>query len=371
MESAVLTGGPGRGASPRDAEDDLWRLVQAGFRERRKMLHNVLRAAAADGRPGAHRRRPGGRRHRARPATPDAVRRRLAGARGGARSARRPRRGDGTTGLPIRRGLAAHAKVNLALAVTGRRPDGYHELRSVFLRLELADTLDARRTLGARIERPADRLVVEGDPTAPSRATWCCGRSTAFRAARPTARRSTGAARARSRLHKRIPMGAGLAGGSADAAAALRLLAVVGTRMPRRPADPALAARLGADVPFFLSPARARRLVTGVGERVEPLPPPVEPVGVLLVMPPLALVHAGRVRRLRSRCRRPRRQQAREPVVTALADALRGGARRPPGSSLAPAPAGRQRPVAARRALWTPGLAALRDALEGRLGGRC
>ena len=90
----------------------------------------------------------------------------------------------------------------------------------------------------------------------------------------------------RFRLTKRIPMAAGLAGGSSDAAATLRLLAA---RHPdaATPRDVRLlAARIGADVPFFLDGAGAA-LVTGVGEAVEPLPPPIDPVGILLLTPPV------------------------------------------------------------------------------------
>ena len=79
-------------------------------------------------------------------------------------------------------------------------------------------------------------------------------------------------------------MAAGLAGGSTDAATTLRLLAARHPGVLTREELGVLAARIGADVPFFLDGAGAA-LVSGVGEEVEPLPPPIEPVGVLLVRP--------------------------------------------------------------------------------------
>ena len=88
----------------------------------------------------------------------------------------------------------------------------------------------------------------------------------------------------RFRLTKRIPMAAGLAGGSSDAAAALRLLAARHPGITTPEDIRQLAARIGADVPFFLDGAGAA-LVTGVGEAVEPLPPPIDPLGILLLTP--------------------------------------------------------------------------------------
>jgi 4-diphosphocytidyl-2-C-methyl-D-erythritol kinase len=132
----------------------------------------------------------------------------------------------------------ALAKLTLTLRVTGLRGDGYHLLDSVMTTLDLADTLefgegDDVEVVGADL--PGDNLV--------TRALRAVGR------------------RAAVRLEKRIPVGAGLGGGSADAAAVLRWAGC---------SDPAVAVALGADVPFCLVGGRAR--VTGVGEIVEPLP---------------------------------------------------------------------------------------------------
>jgi len=134
---------------------------------------------------------------------------------------------------PVTVALTAHAKLTRRLRVVGTRADGYHLLDAEMVTLDLHDTLvvDAE---GAN-DLPADNLV--------SRALAAVGRD------------------AHVALTKRIPAGAGLGGGSADAAAVLRW---AGCR------DLAVAAGLGADVPFCLVGGRAR--VTGVGEVVEPLP---------------------------------------------------------------------------------------------------
>jgi 4-diphosphocytidyl-2-C-methyl-D-erythritol kinase len=178
----------------------------------------------------------------------------------------------------------APAKVNLGLRVTGRRPDGFHELRSVFLRLALADEVAiADGAPAGDTGRAPDSLLVEGDPACPVEGNLVLRAVAGFRAGvdvdvPPLA----------IRLRKRIPMEAGLAGGSSDAAAALRLLAGRHPGALEGVRRASLAASLGADVPFFLDAAGAA-LVTGAGEAVEPLPPPIDPLGVLLVRPAVGL----------------------------------------------------------------------------------
>lgn len=161
----------------------------------------------------------------------------------------------------------APAKVNLALFVGPTRADGRHELVTVFQGVGLLDhvTLEPGG-LGAR----EDRVVcegVEGDNLA----------LTALRAFRE--RTGWRGAPVTLRIDKRIPVAAGMAGGSADAGAALRLAA----RAAGLDDDALLhevAAGLGADVPAQVRPGR--HLATGAGEVLEPLPPP-RPYGVLVV----------------------------------------------------------------------------------------
>jgi 4-diphosphocytidyl-2-C-methyl-D-erythritol kinase len=152
----------------------------------------------------------------------------------------------------------ALAKVNLELRVLGRRSDGYHELRTVFQTISLADTIDIAF-------RPARRtsVAVISDVEIP-------GGNIMERAAELAleAMRTTG--RVEMRLRKRIPMGAGLGGGSSDAAAVLLALPVLAGKVlaPARLMD--LAAELGSDVPFFLLGGTAVGL--GRGTELYPLP---------------------------------------------------------------------------------------------------
>ncbi|HEY5097136.1 MAG TPA: 4-(cytidine 5'-diphospho)-2-C-methyl-D-erythritol kinase [Acidimicrobiales bacterium] len=144
--------------------------------------------------------------------------------------------------------LTAPAKLTLSLRVTGRRPDGFHLLESVMVSLDLADTLVFGEGEGLSIEEEFTGVglaggVRPGPDNLISRALVAVGRS------------------ARVHLVKRVPPGAGLGGGSADAAAVLRWCGV---------RDLALAAGLGSDVPFCLVGGRA--LVRGAGEQVAPLP---------------------------------------------------------------------------------------------------
>lgn len=179
--------------------------------------------------------------------------------------------------IPMR--LDAPAKLNLSLAVTGRRPDGFHELDGVMALLELADRLLLLPGCsGLRVEPlagdPGDVPVTPGHNLAwrgllaglgEEPMSWCLT------------------------LEKRIPSAAGLGGGSSDAAAAWR--------MGRRAAGDAEEAdavtlaqlgRIGADVPFFAAAVASAR-VTGVGEQVEELPAPDRGREVVLVHPPFAL----------------------------------------------------------------------------------
>ena len=165
--------------------------------------------------------------------------------------------------------LLAPAKVNLTLEVVGKRPDGYHELRSVFALVDLADRVRVAR---------ADRLDIEVRPD-PMRDGAAAESELSRRAVVALARAAGRPAAAHVRVAKRIPVAAGLGGGSSDAGAVLRGLAEVW----RHDADlVALGATVGSDVPFFASGA-AFALVEGRGERVRPLPEPRERLWIVLV----------------------------------------------------------------------------------------
>ncbi len=155
--------------------------------------------------------------------------------------------------------VEARAKLNLDLLVTARRPDGRHELDSLVVFCELADTLELR---------PAPDLTLTLD--GPSAGTLSAAQDNlVLRAARLLQRETGVAAGAAIRLTKRIPVAAGLGGGSADAAAALTGLRALWGLAIDDEALRELGFRLGADLPVCLygKPVRMR----GVGERLDPV----------------------------------------------------------------------------------------------------
>jgi 4-diphosphocytidyl-2-C-methyl-D-erythritol kinase len=248
----------------------------------------------------------------------------------------------------------APAKVNLALAVTGRRADGYHTLRSVFLRLALHDDL----AVEPAAPDEADSLEVQGESGARPQDDLVL-RATA------SLREHLGVPlpALRFRLTKRIPVAAGLGGGSSDAAAAMDLaLAAWGVRM-RQDARLAIAQGIGADVPFFVS-GHAAALASGIGEELLPLPAPRPPAGILLLTPRERLATAAVFAELD-------RSEPPGPASTALVDealaALRSGT---DGHGLSVASAS----LREANDLWAPAarcsvtLTAARAAAEGLLG---
>jgi len=153
--------------------------------------------------------------------------------------------------------LEAFAKVNRSLVVFGRRPDGYHEIDTLFETIDLSDEIrfEEDRSLSLSV----DGIDIPGD-----------GENLVVRAAHALSKRAGVVHGSRIHLSKRIPVGAGLGGGSADAAATLLGLNALWrlglTAEELRP----VAAAVGSDVAFFLYGGRARG--TGRGERIEPLP---------------------------------------------------------------------------------------------------
>ena len=154
--------------------------------------------------------------------------------------------------------VLAPAKLNLGLRIVGRRPDGYHELESVFAPIDLADELAIEIEEHSRGPAEVELELAGADPEVPGGAS-----NLAARAAREFLAAAGLRARVRIALAKRIPAAAGLGGGSSDAGAVLRALAGRWPAALRRDALAALALGLGADVPFFLDPRTA--LVGGIG----------------------------------------------------------------------------------------------------------
>lgn len=151
--------------------------------------------------------------------------------------------------------IEAPAKINLNLAVLDRRPDGFHDILSIFQAVSLCDTLEIRR-------KPSGGVSLEGEFDCPP------DKNTIVRAARSfldTAGLGDGL---EIRVEKRIPAGAGLGGGSSDAASTLSALnRIYGFPLSEEELSD-MGAAVGSDVPFFLGGACA--IVSGRGERVEP-----------------------------------------------------------------------------------------------------
>ena len=162
--------------------------------------------------------------------------------------------------------MLAPAKLNLCLYVGPKRDDGLHEIRSLFEPLELADELKLS-------EAKADEVICEGID----------GPDLTEKALEALRANGWDGPPLRIEVTKRVPVAAGLGGGSADAAAVLRLARgrIEGLR--------AIAAEIGADVPSQLQPRAC--LVAGAGEVIEPAPPPAEH-GVVLIPQPEGLATA-------------------------------------------------------------------------------
>ncbi len=168
--------------------------------------------------------------------------------------------------------LPAPAKLNLFLHVVGRRADGYHLLQSVFVLIDWADTL--------HMERRLDGQLVRHDLSAALPTDDLC-----LRAARLLQQVSGSTLGADISIDKQVPWGAGMGGGSSDAATTLLALnRLWGLNWPRgRLLE--LGLRLGADVPFFISGRNA--FVEGIGEKLTPLQVPAASYAV--VKPPAAI----------------------------------------------------------------------------------
>jgi 4-diphosphocytidyl-2-C-methyl-D-erythritol kinase len=185
---------------------------------------------------------------------------------------------------PAGRSLRCHApgKINLGLRIVGRRPDGYHELESLFAPLDLGDDVEIAvsesPTLEVEIELEGASEEIPVDAT-----------NLACRAAKAFAEATGLNYRIELRIEKRLPAGAGLGGGSSDAGAVLRALCELFPGALDSSRLAALALELGADVPFFLDPRPA--LVSGIGERLEALDG-LPSLPVLLANPGVALATA-------------------------------------------------------------------------------
>lgn len=187
--------------------------------------------------------------------------------------------------------VLAPAKLNLFLHVVGRRPDGYHLLQSVFVPIDWCDTLRIELLDHGRLERVDEGPAASGLAPALPAQDLCLRAARALQAASGTSRG------ARIHLDKRIPQGAGLGGGSSDAAAVLLVLNELwglhwsGQRLQE------LAVGLGADVPFFVEGRPA--WVEGIGDRLTvldgdlALPAVLREAAYVVIKPPQSVATAA------------------------------------------------------------------------------
>jgi 4-diphosphocytidyl-2-C-methyl-D-erythritol kinase len=183
----------------------------------------------------------------------------------------------------------AWAKVNLALDIVGKRPDGYHDIETVMHRIELADDIEVVRDKDpVSAGEPVITVEVTGVAGLDVSGVPCGRGNIAFRAAQAfLARLGFRGASVSIRIRKRIPVGAGLGGGSADAAAVLVAMNRLWENPLGREQLMAVGASIGADVPFCLANNDAA-FAQGIGDRLTPLPGLLG-VGLLLVNPGYAV----------------------------------------------------------------------------------
>ncbi len=211
--------------------------------------------------------------------------------------------------------LPAPAKLNLFLHIVGRRADGYHLLQSVFTLIDWSDSL--------HFERRQDGQLARHDLGANLPAVDLC-----LRAARALQQASGCTLGADISIDKRVPSGAGLGGGSSDAATTLLALnRLWGLHWPRQRLQP-LALALGADVPFFVAGNNA--FVEGIGEQLTPLTLPRQWLAVVKPEPSIATASIFGSAMLRRNT---------EPVILMgfLAYAARSGCLANPGGNMAAA----------------------------------
>ena len=175
--------------------------------------------------------------------------------------------------------VAAPAKLNLFLHITGRRPDGYHLIQSVFMLIDWCDTLHFELRNDGQITRED---LIDGDPLQPAHHDELPADDLTVRAARALQTACATPLGVHIGLNKRIPSQAGMGGGSSDAASCLLTLQRLWGVSLAPDALQKLALSLGADVPFFLSGGHA--WVEGIGEKITPISLPI--TAFVVVKPP-------------------------------------------------------------------------------------
>lgn len=200
--------------------------------------------------------------------------------------------------------LSSLAKINLDLRVLYRREDGFHELRTIFQTISLGDVIEVEYEPGRRFS-----VEVDSDPQIPD--------NLIVRAARLLHERARLSGTWKFRLKKRTPMGAGLGGGSSNAAAALLAVPVLAGKFVPLDVLLELAAQLGSDVPFFLLGGTVAAI--GRGTELYPLPD-IPPVHGILVSPNLHVSTAEAYRSLA----RPSAAELTSPGLSSILNSFQG-----------------------------------------------
>lgn len=180
-------------------------------------------------------------------------------------------------GLIQKISLPSYAKVNIGLRVLGRRKDGYHELETIFQQISLHDLISIDIDRGAKnteISLSVDSPLLPTDD-----------RNLAYRAALLYLQEIRTSCRIRIEIKKRIPVGAGLGGGSSNAAIVLMALNKLFDKKLEFSRLLGLARQLGADVPFFLKGGCA--YATGIGDQLREIPPMLKNEHIVVVAPPI------------------------------------------------------------------------------------
>jgi len=176
--------------------------------------------------------------------------------------------------------LISPAKINLFLAVTGKRPDGYHELVTLMCPITLADTV--------KIKLTRRKITVScADPDVPEDETNLAHRAARLFLAHWTREKKGQPFGAHINIEKRIPVAAGLGGGSSNAATVLLALNRFYGKPYTRQELGAMALNLGADVPFFIFQQPA--IATGIGEIFQPVTSDLHAFSIILVHPPIRI----------------------------------------------------------------------------------
>lgn len=201
--------------------------------------------------------------------------------------------------------VLAQAKINVFLHVHGPRPDGYHELLTLFQRLDLADEITIRASSGT-----TSRSLDLAGPRLPSEGLGPVTKNLAYRAAAEFHARTGWPRGFEIGLTKNIPVGGGLGGGSADAAAVVRALNALAPAPLEPTALHELAAALGSDVPFLVT-ERVAAIAGGRGEVLEPTRVRLPSADVLVAVPSFSVGTADAYRWLRESGRYRRDDQRR------------------------------------------------------------